>query len=89
MDEFIKQRVLEGFEEGFRSAVDKVAQQNPSEWNNNPLYSSAMTLAALNETKNVYKQMLKNNSTAFDIRIFEVDSFIDSIGEKIRKKYFY
>jgi hypothetical protein len=48
-----------------------------------------MTLAALNETKNVYKQMLKNNSAAFDIRISEVDSFIDSIGEKIRKKYFY
>ena len=41
------------------------------------------------QTKNVYKQMLKNNSAAFDIRISEVDSFIDSIGEKIRKKYFY
>lgn len=89
MDEFIKQRVLEGFEEGFRSAVDKVAQQNPSEWNNNPLYSSAMTLAALNETKKVYKQMLKNNNTAFHIQLSEVDSFIDNIGEKIQKKYFY
>jgi hypothetical protein len=48
-----------------------------------------MTLAALNETKEVYKQMLKNNSAAFDIRISEVDAFIDSIGEKIREKYFY
>lgn len=89
MDEIIKQRVLEGFEEGFKSAIDKVAQQNPNEWNYNPLYASAMTLAALNETKDVYKQMLKNNSAAFDIRISDVDAFIDSIGEKIRKKYFY
>jgi hypothetical protein len=89
MDEIIKQRVFEGFEEGFNRAIDKVAQQNPNEWNYNPLYASAMTLAALNETKEVYKQMLKNNSAAFDIRISEVDAFIDSIGEKIRKKYFY
>lgn len=54
-----------------------------------PLYASAMTLAALNETKKVYKQMLKNNNTAFHIQLSEVDSFIDNIGEKIQKKYFY
>lgn len=89
MNSIIKQRVFEGFEEGFKSAIDKVAQQNPKEWNNNPLYTSTMTLAALNETKDVYKQMLKNNSAAFDIRLSDVDAFIDSIGEKIREKYFY
>lgn len=32
----IKQRVLEGFEEGFKDAVNKVAQRNPNEWENNP-----------------------------------------------------
>lgn len=89
MDSIIKQRIFEGFEEGFRNAVDKVAQQNPDEWNNNSFYASGMTLAALNETKNTYKQMLKENSTAFDIQISEVDSFIDSIAEQIQKKYFY
>lgn len=89
MNDMIKQRVLEGFEEGFKDAVNKVAQRNPNEWENNPLYASAMTLAALNETKKVYKQMLKNNNTAFHIQLSEVDSFIDNIGEKIQKKYFY
>ncbi|HOV35177.1 MAG TPA: hypothetical protein PLJ19_01240 [Dysgonamonadaceae bacterium] len=89
MDEFIKQRVFEGFEEGFNNAVQKIAQQHPMEWENDLFYASAMTLVALNETKNVYKQMLKNNNTVFHIQISEVDSFIDSIGEKIQKKYFY
>lgn len=89
MNEIIKQRVLEGFEEGFTSAVDQIAKQNPDEWNNDLLYASAMTLAAFNETKNVFKQMIKNNSAAFDIQISDVDAFIDGIAEKIQEKYFY
>ncbi len=88
MNAAIKQRVIEGFEEGFNDAINRVKRQNPQEWENNLFYASAMSLAALNETKNVYKQMLKENNTAFDIKISEVDSFIDNIGEQIQKNIF-
>jgi len=89
MNPTIKQMVIQGFEEGVENALKLASKQNPPEWKENPFHMTVLILGAINETKNVYKQMLKDNNAKFDIDKADVDAFIEEIGQKIHNKYFH